>query len=489
MRTGCAAGTSTSSSACGPNRCRPAMSSAISGARRRPISAGSRNYVGIKNPAVDALIERVIFAKDRAELVAATKALDRVLLWNHLRRAAIYLRQEPHRALGPFRPARADAEIRRGGVPDRLVVGRREGRQDRDAPVSNLTRWSTRRDTLVLGAGAARALVRGARLADAQVEAERHGMSAFGDLKYPADFKHFDYVNPDAPKGGIFSQVGSTRQFNQNFLTFNSLNGFILKGDGAQGMELTFASLMVARRRRARRDVRLAARAVRISADGLTYRFLMRPEAQVPRRHAAHRARCRLLAATCSRTRATRSSSSCCATLQAPRRPTTRPWSCALRRNAARDVPLFVAALPIFSRAYYSTRPFDEIDARRRRSAAAPTRSDASTPGSFIEYERVKDWWGADLPVARGHEQFRRRALRISTAIARSAFEGFTGKNYLFREEFTSRIWATRYDFPAIKRRPREARRHPRRYAVRRAGLVHQYAAREVQGPRGCARL
>ena len=44
---------------------------------------GSRNFIGIKNPAVDALIDRVIFAKDRAELVAATRALDRVLLWNH----------------------------------------------------------------------------------------------------------------------------------------------------------------------------------------------------------------------------------------------------------------------------------------------------------------------------------------------------------------------------------------------------------------------
>ena len=43
---------------------------------------GSRNYIGIKNPAVDTLIERVIFSKDRADLVAATKALDRVLLWN-----------------------------------------------------------------------------------------------------------------------------------------------------------------------------------------------------------------------------------------------------------------------------------------------------------------------------------------------------------------------------------------------------------------------
>src|SRR5215831_20685718 len=72
----------------------------------------------------------------------------------------------------------------------------------------------------------------------------RTPISAFGDLKYPPDFKHFDYVNPKAPKGGVFSHIGATRAFNQNFLTFNSLNSFILKGDGAQGMELTFASLM-----------------------------------------------------------------------------------------------------------------------------------------------------------------------------------------------------------------------------------------------------
>ena len=45
--------------------------------------AGSRNVIGIKNPAIDKLIERVIFTRDRADLVAATKALDRVLLWNH----------------------------------------------------------------------------------------------------------------------------------------------------------------------------------------------------------------------------------------------------------------------------------------------------------------------------------------------------------------------------------------------------------------------
>ena len=122
----------------------------------------------------------------------------------------------------------------------------------------------------------------------------------------------------------------------------------------------------------------------------------------------------------------------------------------ALRAKRARDVPLFVAALPIFSQAYYAS---GRSTNRRStsRSGPGPTRSAASKPGRFIEYERVADWWGADLPVCARPEQFRRRALRIFTATATSAFEAFTAKNYLFREEFTSRIWATRYDFPAIK--------------------------------------
>jgi hypothetical protein len=100
----------------------------------------------------------------------------------------------------------------------------------------------TRREVLLLGAAAFTSSI--ARNVEAAQDSERHGVSAFGDLKYPADFEHFDYVNPNAPKGGVFSHVGATRIFNQNLLTFNSLNSFILRGDAAMGMELTFASLM-----------------------------------------------------------------------------------------------------------------------------------------------------------------------------------------------------------------------------------------------------
>src|SRR5262245_31852057 len=109
-------------------------------------------------------------------------------------------------------------------------------------------RQLTRRETLLIGTAAlASSLaqnVEAARVEPAH-ETARHGISAFGDLKYPPDFKNFDYVKPTSPKGGIFSHIVATRAFNQNFLTFNSLNTFILKGDGAQGMELTFASLMI----------------------------------------------------------------------------------------------------------------------------------------------------------------------------------------------------------------------------------------------------
>ena len=105
----------------------------------------------------------------------------------------------------------------------------------------------TRRRVLTLAGGALAGLraIAGSSCASADEAIESHGLSAFGNLAYPADFAHFRYVNPSAPKGGMFSQIGPDRLYNQNFLTFNSLNTFILKGDAAQGMELTFATLMV----------------------------------------------------------------------------------------------------------------------------------------------------------------------------------------------------------------------------------------------------
>jgi len=115
----------------------------------------------------------------------------------------------------------------------------------------------------------------------------------------------------------------------------------------------------------------------------------------------------------------------------------------------ARDVPLFVAGLPIFSRAYYAERPFDQ-STLEIPLGSGPYRVGRFEAGRYIEYQRVDDWWGAKLPVSIGHNNF--DTLRYEFYRDRDVgFEGFKAKIYLFREEFTSRTWATGYDFPAIR--------------------------------------
>ena len=304
-----------------------------------------------------------------------------------------------------------------------------------------------RRDVLVLSAGAlAAAKLPSAALA--QDATERHGISAFGDLAYPADFPHFKYVDPNAPKGGAYSEIISSRGYNGSFLTFNSLNSYILKGEGAFGMDLTFASLMARSGDEPDAMYGLAARSVRIADDGLTYRFTLRPEAKF---HdgtplTAHDVAWSL---TTLKEKGHPIITQLLRDLKGAEAPDDRTVIVRFAEKRARDVPLFVASLPIFSRAYYAKQPFDQSTLEIPLGSGA-YKVGRFQVGHFIEFERVKDWWGADLPVARGMNNF--DTLRYEYYRDREVgFEGFTARNYLFREEFTSRTWATRYDFPAFK--------------------------------------
>jgi microcin C transport system substrate-binding protein len=304
----------------------------------------------------------------------------------------------------------------------------------------------TRRDTLVFGAAALASVL--TPVAMAAEGSEHHGISAFGDLKYPADFKQFDYVNPSAPKGGVFSHVATTRIFNQNSLTFNSLNGFILKGDAAQGVEITFASLMARAHDEPDALYGLAAQAVLISPDKLSYRFLMR---RGIRFHdgsplTAHDVAFSLQVLKEKGHPIIQQLLRDFAGAQAPDDASVVVGFAA---GHARDLPLFVSWLPIFSRAYYAGRSFEETTLEPPLGCG-PYKIGRFEPGRYIEYERVKDWWGADLPVARGQNNF--GVIRFEYYRDRdAAFEGFTSKNYLFREELVSLVWATRYDLSAVR--------------------------------------
>ncbi|MFY9771397.1 MAG: extracellular solute-binding protein [Xanthobacteraceae bacterium] len=277
---------------------------------------------------------------------------------------------------------------------------------------------------------------------------ESHGLSAFGDLGYPPDFPHFRYVNPSAPKGGTFSQIGPDRIYNQNFLTFNSLNTFILKGDAAQGMELTFAALMVRSGDEPDAMYGLAAEKVRRSADGLIYQFFLRAGAKF---HDGSPLTAQDVAFSLNilKEKGHPLISQSLRDFVGAKADDDARVTVTFAPKRARDVPLFVAGLPIFSRTYYATRPFDQstLDIPL---GSGPYKVGRFEPGRYIEYQRVADWWGTELPVARGHNNF--DTLRFEYYRDRDVgFEGFSAQSYLFREEFTSRFWATRYDFPAVK--------------------------------------
>src|SRR6266853_1480668 len=305
----------------------------------------------------------------------------------------------------------------------------------------------SRRHVLGLGVGAlSAAQFRPAMAVDAAGEA--HGISVFGDLKYPPDFHHFDYVNVAARKGGLFSLIPSVRAYNQSYFTFNSLNAFILKGEGAQGMDMTFASLMVRANDEPDAMYGLVAKSVQISADKLTYRFTLWPEARFHdgSKLTAHDAAFSL---TTLKTKGHPLFLQQLRDMVKAEAPDDATLIVTFAEKRARDVPLYVASLPIFSKAYYATRPFDEstLDIPL---GSGPYKVGKFEANRYIEYDRVKDWWGADLPVSRGIYNF--DTVRYEFYRDRDvAFEGFSGKSYLYREEFTARIWATRYDFPAIK--------------------------------------
>lgn len=278
--------------------------------------------------------------------------------------------------------------------------------------------------------------------------AERHGLSAFGELKYPADFSHFAYVDPAAPKGGAFSLIGPTAAYNQSFQTFNSLNGYILRGDGAQGLALVFDSLMVRAADEPDSLYGLVAASVLITEEGRVYRFTLRPEARF---HDGSPLTAQDVVFSLE-------------TLKSQGHPLIRqalqeftsaeadgPGAVVLRFTAQRprDVPLYAASLPIFSKAYYGTHKFEETTLDPPLGSG-PYKVGRFEVGRFVEYDRVPGYWAADLPVNRGrfnfdtvrYEYFRDREV---------GFEAFKARAYLYRQEFTSRAWATQYDFPAVK--------------------------------------
>ena len=303
------------------------------------------------------------------------------------------------------------------------------------------------RRTVLLSAatGAACALLPRGAVAE---EVESHGLSTFGDLKYAEGFSAFEYVDPDAPKGGIFSEQVYQLVYNQNFNTFDSLHIYSLRGQGAAGIGGCFASLMTSALDEPDSMYGLAATSVRVSPDRLTYRFRLQPDITFHDGTPITAEDC----AFSFNTLKTKGHPFISQPLQSFKQAVAegpRVVQIDLAPTRGRDLPLLVASLPIFSRRWWESRDF-EASSLERPLGSGPYRVGRFDVGKFIEIERVPDWWGHRLPTGVGVNNF--DVMRFEYFRDRDvAFEAFKARVFLFREETTSRFWATGYDFPAAK--------------------------------------
>lgn len=289
-----------------------------------------------------------------------------------------------------------------------------------------------------------------ALLAAAPAAAEpRHGFAVLGELKYEPQFKHFDYVDPTAPKGGetVLWYQGS----------FDSLNPFILKGAPAAGHNpflvdgnlLTFESLMVAAADEAGSYYGLVAETVDLPEDRGWVEFTLRPQAKF---HDGSTITAEDVAFSFD-------------TLKKEGHPTyglllrdvveaqvltPRRVRFVFRDGAlTRDLPAYVATLPILSKAWYATREFGKASMEPPMASGAYRVAEVEA-GRFIVYERVPGWWADRLPVNVGRWNF----ARIKYDYYRDreiALEALFARRVDFREEYTSRDWATKYDVPAVR--------------------------------------
>jgi len=266
------------------------------------------------------------------------------------------------------------------------------------------------------------------------------GMSLYGDFKYQPGFTHFDYANPDAPKGGTMrmSAIG----------TFDTLNPFVIKGVPAGGIGQVFDTLMTRGGDEAATDYPLIAESADLAADRASVLYTLNKAAKF---HDG-----------------------------TPITPDDVVWSFETLRDKGapqyrfyygdvtkveiagdngvrftfkngdnRELPAILSEMPVLSKAYWSNRDFEKTTLDPPLGSG-PYKIDSVDPGRSITYRRVADYWAKDLPVNKGRfnvDVKRYDYYRDATV----ALEAFKAGNYDIRQENSSKAWSTGYDGPALR--------------------------------------
>jgi microcin C transport system substrate-binding protein len=297
---------------------------------------------------------------------------------------------------------------------------------------------------LALAAPLTALLIGSAAAEDTQTH--HHALSLVGEPKYAADFTHFDYVNPDAPKGGKvrMADIGG----------FDSLNPVLYRGEKASGLGLVYESLMSDSIDEPSTSYGLIAEWASYPADYSSVTFKIRDEARWQD--------------------------------GTPITPDDVIYSLEVNKNANprmglyyknvsraektgdnkvtfyfdtkgnRELPMIMGQLTILPKHYWTGKDAkgEQRDPMKTTLepplGSGPYRIKDVSPGRSITYERVADYWGKDLPVNKGqwnYDEIRFDYYRDQTV----AFESFKAGNLDYWQETSAKNWATAYDFPAVR--------------------------------------
>ena len=273
--------------------------------------------------------------------------------------------------------------------------------------------------------------------------APQHALTLYDEApKYPADFKHYDYLNPDAPKGGTFRQKGVG--------SFDSLNPFISKGVPADDIDLIYDTLARRSLDEPFTEYGLVAGRIEKAPDNSWVRFYLRPEARF---HDGQPMRAEDVVFSFQ-------------TLMQSGSPLYRGYYADVadvvaedplrvlfkfKHSNNRELPLILGQLPVLPKHFWQSRDFTKgsLDIPL---GSGPYKVAEVKAGRSIRYERVKDYWARDLPMNRGLFNFDVLDIeyyRDSTVALQAGKAG----QFDFWLESSAKNWATAYDIPAVRER------------------------------------
>lgn len=268
----------------------------------------------------------------------------------------------------------------------------------------------------------------------------QNGIALHGDPKYPANFTHFDYADPNAPKGGTL-RLGSLG-------TFDTVNPFTLKGVAADNASLVFETLMASSMDEPFSQYGWVAESVTVAPDRSWVSYHIRPEARF-HDGSPITADDVIFSYETLRDKVQPFYRSYYKDVAKAEKTGDHDVRFTFKDTTNTELPLIMGQLPILSKKFWQGKDFTATTLEPVMGSG-PYEIDTLEQGRSITYKRVKDWWAKDLPVNKGrynYDSIRQDYYRDATV----SLEAFLAGRYDFRLENVAKNWALAYNTPAVQ--------------------------------------